>query len=70
MRAQWLREKEIIDQIRALMQAAFQQNPEFYAFYRSLEAYRQSFHAKSDVMVLEPTSDFFKFFKNPGGKGR
>jgi membrane protease subunit HflC len=50
--------------------SAFQQNPEFYAFYRSLEAYRQSFHTKSDVMVLEPTSDFFKFFKNPGGKGR
>jgi len=50
--------------------AAFQQNPEFYAFYRSLEAYRQSFHTKSDVMVLEPTSDFFKFFKHPGGKGR
>jgi len=50
--------------------SAFQQNPEFYAFYRSLEAYRQSFHTKGDVMVLEPTSDFFKFFKNPGGKGR
>jgi len=50
--------------------AAFQQNPEFYAFYRSLEAYRQSFHTKSDVMVLEPTSDFFKFFKHPVGKGR
>jgi modulator of FtsH protease HflC len=49
---------------------AFQQNPDFYAFYRSLEAYRQSFHNKSDVMVLEPSSDFFKYFKNPAGKGR
>ena len=49
---------------------AFQQNPDFYAFYRSLEAYRQSFHNKSDVMVLEPSSDFFKYFKNPAGKGQ
>jgi len=45
---------------------AFSQNPEFYAFYRSLEAYRQSFKSKSDVMVLEPNSDFFKYLKNPG----
>jgi len=49
---------------------AFQQDPDFYAFYRSLEAYRQSFRNKSDVMVLEPSSDFFKYFKNPAGKGR
>jgi membrane protease subunit HflC len=49
---------------------AFQQNPEFYAFYRSLEAYRQSFRNKGDVMVLDPSSDFFKYFKNPNGKGR
>jgi membrane protease subunit HflC len=49
---------------------AFQQNPDFYAFYRSLEAYRQSFRNKSDVMVLDPSSDFFKYFKNPNGKGR
>jgi membrane protease subunit HflC len=45
---------------------AFSQNPEFYSFYRSLEAYRQSFKNKSDVMVLEPSSDFFKYLKNPG----
>jgi modulator of FtsH protease HflC len=50
--------------------AAFQPNADFYAFYRSLEAYRQSFRNKSDVMVLEPSSDFFKYFKNPAGKGR
>jgi membrane protease subunit HflC len=49
---------------------AFQQNPDFYAFYRSLEAYRQSFRNKGDVMVLDPSSDFFKYFKNPNGKGR
>jgi modulator of FtsH protease HflC len=49
---------------------AFQANADFYAFYRSLEAYRQSFRNKSDVMVLDPSSDFFKYFKNPNGKGR
>ncbi|MBB5019791.1 membrane protease subunit HflC [Chitinivorax tropicus] len=45
---------------------AYNQNPEFYSFYRSLEAYKQSFRNKSDVMVLDPSSDFFKYLKNPG----
>lgn len=45
---------------------AYSQNPEFYAFYRSLEAYRQTFRHKSDVLVLEPNSEFFKYLKNPG----
>lgn len=48
--------------------AAYGQNPEFYAFYRSMEAYRQSFKNKSDVMVLEPNSEFFKYMKSSGGK--
>jgi len=48
--------------------AAYSKNPEFYAFYRSLEAYRNSFKSKSDVLVLEPTSDFFKYMRNSGGK--
>lgn len=48
---------------------AFGQNPEFYKFYRSLEAYRASFKNKSDVMVLDPSSDFFKYFKAPGASG-
>jgi len=42
------------------------QNPEFYAFYRSLEAYRSSFKDRSDVLVLEPSSEFFKYLKGPG----
>jgi membrane protease subunit HflC len=46
---------------------AFQRNPEFYGFYRSMEAYRQSLRSKGDVMVLDPNSDFFRYFKNPGG---
>src|SRR6478736_5082150 len=45
---------------------AFQKNPEFYSFYRSMEAYRQSLRSKGDVMVLDPSSEFFKYFKQPG----
>ncbi|MFM9969688.1 MAG: protease modulator HflC [Burkholderiales bacterium] len=45
---------------------AFGENPEFYSFYRSLEGYRAGFGKKSDVLVLEPSSDFFKYMKNPG----
>src|SRR5512141_517662 len=50
----------------AIYAQAFGQNPEFYAFYRSLEAYRSSFRNRSDVLVLEPNSDFFKYLKGPG----
>ena len=48
---------------------AFNQNPEFYAFYRSLEAYRSSFKNKNDVIVVEPNSDFFKYMKSVGRGG-
>jgi len=48
----------------AIYSRAYEQNPEFYAFYRSLEAYRQSFKSKSDVLVLEPNSEFFKYLKS------
>jgi membrane protease subunit HflC len=47
---------------------AFQRNPEFYSFYRSLEAYKKSFRNKGDMMVLEPTSEFFKYLKDSGKK--
>jgi modulator of FtsH protease HflC len=47
---------------------AFSKNPEFYSFYRSLEAYKQSFQNNSDMMVLEPNSEFFKYLKNPKAK--
>ncbi len=49
---------------------AFGQNPEFYNFYRSLEAYRGSFKSRSDVLVVEPNADFFKYLKNPKGSGK
>jgi len=45
---------------------AFGQNPEFYKFYRSLDAYRASFKNRSDVLVVDPNSEFFKYFKAPG----
>ncbi len=50
----------------ALYAAAFGKNPEFYKFYRSLEAYKQSFKNKSDVMVIDPSSEFFKYLKGSG----
>ncbi len=53
----------------AIYAGAFGQNPEFYAFYRSLEAYRSSFRSKGDVLVIEPNSEFFKYLKS-SGKGK
>jgi modulator of FtsH protease HflC len=43
---------------------AYGKNPEFYAFYRSQEAYKNSFKSKSDVMVIDQSSDFFKYMRN------
>ncbi|MBB3210899.1 membrane protease subunit HflC [Herbaspirillum sp. Sphag1AN] len=48
---------------------AFGQNPDFYKFYRSLEAYRASFKTRHDVLVVDPSSEFFKYFKGVGGLG-
>jgi membrane protease subunit HflC len=45
---------------------SFGKNPEFYRFYRSMEAYRATFKARSDVLVLDSNSEFFKYFKGPG----
>ncbi|MBA0902391.1 MAG: protease modulator HflC [Candidatus Nitrotoga sp.] len=47
----------------AIYAAAFGRNTEFYAFYRSMDAYKQSFKNKSDVMVVDPSSSFFKYLK-------
>lgn len=47
----------------AIYAEAYNKDPEFYSFYRSLQAYRESFSSKSDVLVLDPSSEFFKFFK-------
>ncbi|PKO52989.1 MAG: protease modulator HflC [Betaproteobacteria bacterium HGW-Betaproteobacteria-20] len=49
----------------AIYNTTYGKNPEFYAFYRSTEAYKNSFNSKSDVMVLDPGSDFFKYMRSP-----
>ncbi len=43
----------------------YSKNPEFYAFHRSMNAYRESFNSRQDLMLLQPDSDFFKYFDNP-----
>jgi membrane protease subunit HflC len=52
----------------AIYAQAYGANPDFYAFYRSLEAYKSTFKNKNDVMVLDPSSEFFRFFRNQGGQ--
>ncbi|TRZ58241.1 MAG: protease modulator HflC [Rhodocyclaceae bacterium] len=54
----------------AIYAQSFGQNPEFYSFYRSLEAYRQSFKSKSDMLVVDPSSEFFKYLKGSGKGGK
>ncbi len=49
----------------AIYAKAYGQSPEFYAFYRSLNAYKESFKGKGDTMVIDPSSDFFKYLKRP-----
>ncbi|HEY1129115.1 MAG TPA: protease modulator HflC [Roseateles sp.] len=53
----------------ALYAEAFGRDPQFAQFYRSLEAYRASFSKKSDVMVVDPSSDFFKAMRGSGAGG-
>ena len=53
----------------ALYGAAFGRDPQFAQFYRSLEAYRQSFRNKNDVLVVDPSSDFFKAMRGSGATG-
>ena len=47
----------------AIYAGAFKKNPDFYSFYKSLEAYKQTFSDKSDILVVEPESPFFKHMK-------
>lgn len=52
-------------QATAIYADAFQKDAKFYEFYRSLEAYRKSFKGKEDILILEPSSEFFKYMKAP-----
>ncbi|MCB1747773.1 MAG: protease modulator HflC [Gammaproteobacteria bacterium] len=47
---------------------AYNRDAEFYDFYRSLNAYKSSFSGKNDVLLLQPDSEFFKYFGNPRGQ--
>jgi len=47
---------------------AFSRNPEFYSFYRSMEAYRSTFRDKNDLLLLEPNSDFFRYLRDSAGR--
>jgi membrane protease subunit HflC len=47
---------------------AYGKNREFYEFYRSMNAYRESLASRQDVLVLEPDSEFFKYFNSAAGK--
>ena len=49
----------------AIYATAYNRNPEFYSFYRSLQAYKNSLGREGDVMVVSPDSDFFRYFKSP-----
>jgi modulator of FtsH protease HflC len=49
---------------------AYTSNPDFYAFYRSLQAYERSLGQPNDVLVLSPDSEFFKYLKDPGNARR
>lgn len=60
--------QEIRGQGDALATAAYAQaynkNPEFYSFYKSLEAYRDSFKSSKDIIIADPSSSFFRFMRN------
>ena len=47
--------------------SAFNTNPEFYSFTRSLRAYRESFQNNGDIMLIQPDSDFFRYLKDASG---
>jgi len=49
----------------AIYANAYGSNPDFYALYRSLNAYRESFKGKDDIVIIDPSAEFFKFLKNP-----
>jgi len=52
----------------AIYADAYQKDEEFYAFYRSLGAYKKSLGKSGDIMVVEPDAEFFKYFKSQGGQ--
>ncbi|HEX9626413.1 MAG TPA: protease modulator HflC [Acidiferrobacterales bacterium] len=49
----------------AIYARAFNVNPEFYTLYRSLNAYKESFKSKDDLLVVDPSAEFFRYLKSP-----
>ncbi len=49
---------------------AYEKDPEFYSFYHSMDAYRNTFRSKEDVLIVKPDSDFFRYFKDARGEIR
>ena len=54
----------------AIYAAAYNRNPEFYSFYRSLQAYRNALGREGDVLVVSPDSEFFQYLQNPAPRRR
>ncbi len=54
----------------AIYAQAYGKNPEFYSFYRSLEVYRNALSGAGDMLVLEPDSELFKYFRNSSGQNK
>jgi membrane protease subunit HflC len=52
----------------AIYAQAFRQDPAFYSFYRSMEAYRATFRGRNDLLLLAPESDFFRYLKDASGR--
>lgn len=53
----------------AIYGEVFGRDPEFYSFYRSLEAYRETFKGDNDMLVVKPDDAFFKYFRRSQGAG-
>ena len=54
-------------QASAIYAQAYGKDPAFYAFYKSLDAYRTTFRSKQDVIVADPSSPFFQYLRSPDG---
>ena len=52
----------------AIYAAAFNRNPEFYAFYRSINAYKRSMGKSNDLLVLDPNNEFFRYLNQSSGE--
>ena len=61
------REAEVEERNRIYAEA-YQRSPEFYSFYRSMEAYRNTFRGRNDLMLLETNSDFLRYFRDSLGR--